>query len=52
MEEESRTTWRSDKRIGSPDFDDVQLVELPPIDLGMHRRRHPGKISTQSRRYL
>lgn len=33
---------RNRYKKNSPDLDDVELVKLPPVDLRVHRRRHPG----------
>ena len=34
--------------VGSPDFDDVELVEAPAVDLGVERRRHPARTNERT----
>lgn len=31
-----------------PDLDDIELIELPPVDFGVHCRRHPSLQNEES----
>lgn len=42
---------KKSKLIGTktkPDLDDIELIELPPVDFGVHCRRHPSLQNTES----